>query len=323
MIFRKGYFYLILLSIFSISGCSTTDSAVFVTKSTIGVIDVDSTPGTVSFAYDREEGYFGPNYESGAVPPVVGSMRSSGEIINPTIKQLYATGEAATLVVDESATDYTPGDTDKLIGERKALVFGTSTSLGFKVGVTNSNPTFTLGYKRKEASFIPIHKSPNNDEEIYSSVLASIDTTITTDANGNEFENGQYFATGEAAKLLATQPYIKKAFRDRAKSSLESYDEHFSKQVQFHSGVTRCAFNISPTDWKSVIDGGIAANLFAGLDDSLKTALDKYTKSKSSEDKITLMQLYSEAIAGGINPNIEHSLLLESHEKLVCNLARS
>ena len=134
------------------------------TKSTIGVVDVESTTGTVSFAYDREEGYFGPNYESGAVPSVVASMRNSGDIINPTIKQLYATGEAAVLVVDEDATDYTPGDSDKLIGNRKALVFGTSTSLGFKIGLTNSNPTFTLGYKRKEASYIPIHKSTDSND---------------------------------------------------------------------------------------------------------------------------------------------------------------
>ena len=305
-----------------LSGCSTTDSAVFVTKSTIGVVDVDSTPGTVSFAYDREEGYFGPNYESGAVPPVVGSMRSSGEIINPTIKQLYATGEAATLVVDESATSYTAGDTDKLTGNRKALVFGTSTSLGFKIGVANSNPTFTLGYKRKEASYIPIHESNGSGGDVYSSVLASIDTTITTDESGNSFENGQYFATGEAAKLLATQPYIKSAFRDRAESSLDSYDKHFSKQIQNHSDVTRCAFGLTAEDWKSVIDSGIAANLFSGLDDELAQALSDYTSTRAGDEQVALMQLYSEAIAGGINPTAEHSVLLKSHEKLVCNLAR-
>lgn len=318
----KFVFFTLCLS-FVLSGCSTTDSAVFVTKSTIGVVDVDSTPGTVSFAYDRVEGYFGPNYENGAVPPVVGSMRTSGEIINPTIKQLYATGEAATLVIDDKATTYTKSDDDKLTGERQALIFGTSTSLGFKIGVSNSNPTFTLGYKRKEASYIPIHKGANGAEDKYSSVLASIDTTVKTDVNGNEFENGQYFATGEAAKLLAVQPYIKGAFKSSAKSALGSYDENFSKQVQNHSGITRCAFNLKSEQWQSVIDNGIAANLFSGLDDALASTSKQFSLSKSADDLVILLKLYSEAIAGGINPTNEHSLLLKTHEDLVCNLARS
>jgi hypothetical protein len=324
---NKFSFFALCFSIF-LSGCSTTDSAVFVTKSTIAVIDVDSSPGTVSFAYDRVEGYFGPNYKNGAVPPVVASMRTSGEIINPTIKQLYATGEAAILVIDKSAKTYPKNDDgklddDKLLGDRKALIFGTSTSLGFKIGLSNADPTFTLGYKRKEASYIPIHKGADGTGDKYSSVLASIDTTIKTDVDGNEFENGQYFATGQAAKLLAVQPYIKRAFKNSATNALGSYDEYFSKQIENHSSITRCAFNLKEEQWKSVIDNGIAANLFSGLDDSLVTYLKQFSTSKSADDLVILLQFYSEAIAGGIDPTNEHSLLLKTHENLVCNLTRS
>ncbi|MEH6385762.1 MAG: hypothetical protein V7780_14225 [Colwellia sp.] len=319
---NKYILFTLCFSLF-LSGCSTTDSAVFVTKTTIAVIDVDSTPGTVSFAYDRVEGFFGPNYENGAVPPVVASMKTSGEITSPTIKQLYATGEAATLVINPDAIGYQQSSDDELVGGRKALIFGTSTSLGFKFGLSNSIPNFTLGYKRKEASYIPIHKGTDGNSDKYSSVLASIDTTITTDIDGNEFENGQYFATGEAAKLLAVQPYIKDAFKNSAESALGSYDENFSKQVENHSGIIRCAFNLSEEQWKSVIDNGIAANLFSDLDDTLVSSLKQFSASKSADDLLKLMKLYSEAIAGGIDPTNDHSLLLKTHENLVCNLAGS
>lgn len=315
--------YIFLIFSVILTGCSTTDSAVFVTKTSIAVIDVDSTPGNVSFAYDRIEGFFGPNYKNGAVPSVVGAMKTDGEIINPTIKQLYATGKAATLVVDPEALNYEDEGEDKLMGKRKALIFATSTSLGFKIGISTSNPTFTLGYKRKEASYIPIHKGDGENGDKYSSVLASIDTTIKTNAEEKTFENGQFFATGKAAKLLAIQPYIKEAFKNSAKSALDPYDTNFSSQVEIHSNLTRCSFNLNEAEWKEVINKGVTEDLFSDLDEALMMSLNKYTKSKSSDDLLSLLRLYSEAIAGGIDPADDYTKRLKSHENLVCNLARA
>jgi len=313
--------YIFLIFSIVLTGCSTTDSAVFVTKTSIAVVDVDTTPANVSFAYDRVEGFFGPNYKNGAVPSVVGSITTDGKIINPTIKQLYATGEAATLVVDPSANTYPDSDQeeDKLIGKRKALIFATSTSLGFKVDISSSNPTFTLGYKRKEASYIPIHKGDEGDEEKYSSVIASIDTTIKTSTSENKFENGQYFATGKAAKLLAIQPHIKQAFEKSGEEALNTYDINFTKQVAMHSNLTKCSFNLKETEWKEVIEDGIKKGLFSGLDKELTASLEN---NKSPEDLLGLLKLYTEAISGGVDPTNEYTEKLKSHEKLVCNLAR-
>ena len=201
-----------LLAIF-LSGCATTNEAVFVTKTSISVAEIDTTPSELSFGYQRIEGFYGPNYENGAVPPVVAFLSSNGGIFNPEIQQIYATGDAARIVTGE---DPDPNAVeDKLQGEKKSLLFGTSTTLGFKLGVTESNPTFLLGYRRKEASFIPIHDKEGGEEK-YSSVLASIDTRIgTTD---KEFKNKQFFATGEAAKNMAAKEYMRTGFNNQDKT---------------------------------------------------------------------------------------------------------
>ena len=55
-----------------LAGCATgPDRVVFVTKTSLSVLDYDTAPPGVGIAYDRVEGYFGPSYASGAVPPVI------------------------------------------------------------------------------------------------------------------------------------------------------------------------------------------------------------------------------------------------------------
>lgn len=309
-----------------LAGCSTTD-AVFVTKTSISVIDIDSTPASVSFAYDRVEGFFGPNYENGSAPSAVASIRTNGDIISPTIKQVYATGEAANIVVDENAKTYPPGgdgksDSDRLIGEKKPFMFGTSTTFGISLGVTTSMPTFTLGYKRKEASYIPLRKS-SDGEEIYTSVLASIDNSTVIDDNGQKFENGQFFAIGEAAKRLATKQYIKDAFRKRAKDMLHDFDAQYAKQIEHQSGIARCLFGLKADQWKAVIDSGISANLLEGSDDSIRQIYATYLSTEKAEDRIRLMDEYSNTIAVNIDPeSVEYTALLGAHETFVCNITR-
>ena len=79
----------------ALAGCaSRPDTVVFVTKSSLG-LDVEQTPPSASIAYDRVEGYFGPRYESGAVPPVVAVFMTNGQLLDRRVKQLYATGDAA------------------------------------------------------------------------------------------------------------------------------------------------------------------------------------------------------------------------------------
>lgn len=308
-----------MLSTLLLAGCATED-AVFVTKSSISVLDVDGTPGSVSFAYDRVEGFIGPNYANGAVPPVVASIQTDGKIINPKIKQLYATGDAASIVVNPSVTEYAATDKDNLVGERKTMLFGTSTTLGFKLGFARDNPSFTLGYKRKEVSYIPLRHFGEGQPDIYSSVLAGIDTTVDKENNKFKFENGQFFATGESAKQLAAQSYIKDIFKRRTEDTLAAFDQGVASQSALHSDILRCAFNLTPEQWEKVVNDGKNANLFAGLDDELASLATQYKEGPNAENKLALLQIYSEAIAGGIDPESDkRGEAMQAHKESVCN----
>ena len=314
----------ILSTLVITTGCSTTENAVFVTKSSISIVDIDKTPASLTFAYDRTEGFFGPNYENGAVPSVVGFISTDGQIINPKIKQLYATGEAADIVVDPTRTTYTTNnEADTLIGAREPFLFGTSTTFGFKIGITGADPSLTLGYKRKEVSVIPLRKGKGEAADVYSSVLASIDTSVdsnfSVDGENAEFENGQFFATGKAAKILASQDYMKKLFKDRAKSSLEVFDELFNEQVKYQLSISKCSMNIDSKKWQTVIDSGTASNIFPDLNESIQVALSKYKASGKAEDQLSLIKLHSAGISGGIvGSTPEYSVLLKAHKQLVC-----
>jgi hypothetical protein len=56
-------------------------------KTSVG-IDANTTPAAVSIAYDRTDGYLGPHYEDGTIPPVVSSIQSDLSTFNPQIRQV-------------------------------------------------------------------------------------------------------------------------------------------------------------------------------------------------------------------------------------------
>jgi len=304
------------LIVLVISGCSTVNEAVFVTKTSISVAEIDTTPSELSFGYQRVEGFYGPNYENGAVPPVVAFLSSNGEIFNPQIKQIYATGDAAKIVTNKEVVKFTE---DVLTGDKKSLLFGTSTSLGFKLGVSESNPTFLLGYRRKEASFIPIHKNDGGEEK-YSSVLASIDTTIASTTK--KFKNVQFFATGDAAKNMANKRYMKKAFDENAKSYLQVYDDQYSQQKTSHSEISGCAFRLSKNKWQGVLDSAISSALVPDDPNGrtyLKNRLQAYLSDNSADNKLKLLEAYIDDLSVALDADSEkHGILLEAHKNLVC-----
>lgn len=187
-----------LIVIFLIPGCAATDKVIFVTKSSIG-IDFDTKPPVASVGYDRIEGYLGPRYSNGAIPPVIAEIKTDGKIFNPRIRQIYASGDAAVVIGGGSS----PDNSADLAGDKALMFFGTTTTTGLKVGFTNNVPdSFTFGYKRKEFSIIPLAHDGNKD--IYPSVLATIDTGANVAAPAQTGLNtGQFFATGAAAVALA------------------------------------------------------------------------------------------------------------------------
>lgn len=202
-------------------GCAGTDNrVVFVTKTSLG-IDVESTMPGASLAYDRLEGYVGPRYHDGTVPTVAGAFSSNGALLGGRqIKQTYATGNAARLVTEAPVSHFPPTPPDA--EPHNTMFFGTGTVLGVKLGFGPVGPdSFTLGYKRKELSVIPI-----GDKRRFPSVLAMLDNDVqpAQDATGSKLGLQQFFATGDAADWLAQDPGIRDHFKTKARDALAQFN---------------------------------------------------------------------------------------------------
>jgi hypothetical protein len=211
--------------VLALVGCATPDHVLFVTKTSLG-IDFDSKPPSASIAYDRIEGYIAPSYDTGEIPPVVASVKSDGAIFNPKIRQVYATGEAAQIVSIPEIPNVTT-EAPKLGGNKKLMFFGTTTTTGLKVDFSTSAvpDSLTFGFKRKEFSFIPLGTQVDADGksyDIYPSVIASFDTAATVSTPGETgLRNAQFFATGQAARFLASYKEIREDFRAQATNDLK------------------------------------------------------------------------------------------------------
>ena len=228
---------------------SPRQNAIFVTKTSLSVFDAESAPVGVSFAYDRVEGYAGPRFEDGSVFPVVGYLETDNSHFLRDVRQTYATGKAAALitkaddgkagsVLSDSKADQPAGEkTDKAAATQErppALFFATSTMVGLKIAFQPGNyglDSFTFGYKRKEASVIPVEKGHST------SVFASIDTSggvvdpLGTKAAGDSttnparFKLTQFFATGIAAEQIAASS----AARTKMATNVQKATELLSK----------------------------------------------------------------------------------------------
>ena len=202
------------------AGCTNAvENVMFVTSSVIG-IDADLKKSNIAIGYDRTEVVVGPVYvDTGGVPPVAASLQSNLSILEPHIGQVFATGNAALAVTRaDKSTDI--GDANKLTGTKRAMAFGTTSSVGLKVDFVDSTPTaVSFGYKRRELSIIPLHQQGDtNTTDKYTSALAAInlDTTIATQTNTG-IALDQFFATGAAAEKLGENENIRKIFEGRVK----------------------------------------------------------------------------------------------------------
>jgi len=196
-------------------GCASgPDHVLFVTKTSLG-IDVATDPSSATIGYDRIEGYIGPRFDSGGVPPVAASFQTNGQLLSREVRTLYATGAAAVAVTgDSKEAPILP----KLDGDRRRMFFSTGTSMGLKIGFGATAATeFVFGYKRRELSVIPM---PSGGE--FPSVLASLqnDTQTAAQPSSTEFGVAQLFATGVAAVQLANKPQTKGLFQRRIDQAL-------------------------------------------------------------------------------------------------------
>lgn len=210
----------------ALAGCADKQSVLFVTATTIG-IDADSTPPHATIGYDRYEGYIGPSYDTGALPPVVAKIESDLKIFNPEIRQLYATGDAAELVTKNIVPGEPTPDGKMYTGSGRLTLFGTGTNIGLRVTWAGNAPeSISFGYKRKEFSYIPLGSAPDPDDptrmvDKYGSVLAAIDMGVHTETfTTTGVAVTQFFATGNAAKNLAAREPIRRRFLLEAEESI-------------------------------------------------------------------------------------------------------
>lgn len=196
------------------SGCASgPEHVLFVTKTSLG-IDVATEPSGATIGYDRIEGYIGPRFDNGGVPPVAASFQTNGQLLSREVRTIYATGAAAKIVTGSQGTPPVAG---KLEGAPRRMFFSTGTTVGLKVGFGATATTeFAFGYKRRELSVIPM---PADGE--FPSVLASLQNDVTAaSASSTDFAVTQYFATGDAAVQVASDPATKELFRRRVAQAL-------------------------------------------------------------------------------------------------------
>jgi len=218
--------FAVLAAIGLVAGCANPDAVLFVTDTTIGM-SADNTPPSVSIAYDRTEGYIAPRYQNGGVPPVVGSIETGGAIFAPTIKQVYATGAAAVKAVGAPNAPDGPKDLSGDPSQKRLVFFGTATTLGIKVGFasTGTPDSMNIGFRRKEFSLIPLGSQTANGQtaDVYPSVLATIDTTVAAASlTGTGLTSKQFFATGQAAEVLAANQTVVNTFGRISQDSVKA-----------------------------------------------------------------------------------------------------
>lgn len=283
-------FILVVLSSL-LFGCASNDKAIFVTSTSLSILEGDSVPAGVSVGYKRVDGYIGPNNANGSAPPIISIMETDGEVFNPQIRQLYATGNAALVAsggdVDNVRVDKRQSDT---------MMFGTSTSIGFSFGTVDSAPSFSLGYKRKEMSIIPLVKvadegdsnsdSDSDSAKVYPAVFASIDSTISSSKRA--FEKKQMFASGKAAVKLAQDH--SGAFINRVGDVVDNLQ---SKNIQdIAKCYPRVSLDMRPEVWKHA---NVLDLYFEDVDSKgnyLNILLDAYDKAVSNSTIINPNQLY-------------------------------
>lgn len=223
---------LLLAAMSALIGCADKSRITFVTSTKVA-IDGDATNQSLTIGYDRYEGVVGPAYENGAIPPVVAKLDSDLSILNPKVKQFYATGDAAVLATCGDGEDQ-PDCPSEVTGKplpvfekaRRLMFFGTGSVIGFKASFAGNAPeSVTFGYKRREFSWLPVGPRETADgtplpPHNYGSVLASLDLDQRVQGLQNSpLRIDQFFATGLAAENIAQTSGIRAEVKQEAAKS--------------------------------------------------------------------------------------------------------
>lgn len=225
---------LVLATLLSLLGCATgKDSVLFVTKTSIA-IDADTNPPTFDVGYGRYEGSIAPVVQDGQALPIMSSISSDGGISSGVfgsgVAQNFGVGNAAIIMSQYLGSSVNPAESartgfDSIISSPatvsgtietgKRYFFGTKTTLGFTTSFSAERgytpDSISLGYKRKEAAFVPIRQNGSSGSETLSipSMLATSGSSSNAAINKSGFSVSQFYATGSAANYLAAHPVIR------------------------------------------------------------------------------------------------------------------
>lgn len=297
----------ILVASIVLQGCST--SAMFVTKTSMSIMDVDSTPPSASIAYDRVEGFIGPLNDDGSLPPVVARIESDGRVLNPRIQQVYATGDAALAITGAQVGTPLPVPRKS----RGLAFFGTSTSTGVKVDFSEMflPRGFLFGYRRKELSTIPaLYKDGTTGHYVYPPLLAMIDTAVEVTpgsatpvdidksnvgdgkANGDKKRGTvrlgvcQSFATGDAATKLASDARKRESSLScgatSAQDLFENYDDSVALQLKSSASLLSCYSGVKEGDRRRIWEETARLGLFSSADATEELAEDQNENALAS-----------------------------------------
>lgn len=319
------------------------DRVLFVTKTSLSILEADTKPAGISVAYDRVEGYLGPTSESGEAPPVLGYFGSDGSLFTPKVKQVYATGNAARLLTG-AATKCTPIKVDN---DDRVMFFGTSTTSGLKVGFTPEAPlpdSFVFGWRRKEFSLVPLLVASDEQacsgadkvskgQKFYPATLASVNSTRDVppaNPGGTRLTDQQYFATGDAAVGLANKDEVKGMVSALSRDVFADFHAAEAAQKAEAVQLAQCYAGLRPTDRPAVWQEASKLGLFqddAGDDTGARLAA-AYARSVDAQGRVTDASRLARAdrvyvtslmAPGGSKP--ERAPLLAIHKKTVCDLS--
>ncbi len=314
-----------LLTLPLLTGCGADEEAVlFVTKTSLG-IDFERTPATANIAYSRTEGYIGPVLEDGTLPPVAASLNTNAELWTPKVQQLYATGDAAIAVTTapDGAAVTTANDEGSETPDcgsdpcpTKLAFFGTTSTIGIKAGFdpAGAPDSFLFGYRRKEASLIPLTKNTQNGVTVtnYPSVLASFDSSGDASApEKTHLKVRQFFATGKAALALGNNRNQRQHFQAKAEDALVLYHTGVERQRGQALKALSCLPGVPDAKLGDVVYNAIEQGLFHdGADTEGLTA--------RSAQQIRL--IYSANISNTVGTDQGRTDRLKTHGDFVCGL---
>ena len=265
-----------------LTGCAGYNHTLFMTKSNAG-LDFDVKPPTAEITVSRKEAVIAPAFEGGQTPPVIASFKPQSKVGGTFhnfflgVDQTFAGGDAAVALAKlygktQGSQNLTNYDSALMLsqkpkytnvfqrvpgpGEVRPFIFGTDTMLGLKVawsGTGGQMPdSVKAGFNRKEFAWAPVTLTTNVCRTnamltTYSvkmpSFLATIDSEIGSSTNWSGISAMQYFATGDAATLLAVQPQVRATMLDRLDPNAGAI---LNRVTAKHDAADRVANHVAP-----------------------------------------------------------------------------